>query len=194
MSKHVSFRYLAVMDTRCHRHISVSLKKYIKLRFNTQPYTGAVMWITEFHPPLFWPDLFLHWQLIVAVEQEEIPRLQALYERGLKNNVRDLSIVDAKGIREREPYCRVRLTLRRCFYLKERKMTVKAYSMSSFQGIMALDSPYTGIVDWRMVALRYGKDFEEAGGTVVTEYEVNDISMVNESQAGSTEGTSICHI
>ncbi|XP_053191274.1 L-2-hydroxyglutarate dehydrogenase, mitochondrial [Scomber japonicus] len=100
-------------------------------------------------------------KLIVAVEQEEIPRLQALYERGLKNNVRDLSIVDAKGIREREPYCR---------------------------GIMALDSPYTGIVDWRMVALRYGKDFEEAGGTVVTEYEVNDISMVNESQAGSTEG------
>lgn len=46
-------------------------------------------------------------QLIVAVEQEEVPRLKALYERGLKNNVRDLSIVDAKGIREREPFCRV---------------------------------------------------------------------------------------
>lgn len=100
-------------------------------------------------------------KLIVAVEQEEIPRLKALYERGLKNNVRDLSIVDAKGIREREPYCR---------------------------GIMALDSPYTGIVDWRMVALQYGKDFEEAGGKVVTEYEVNDISMVKESPSGSTEG------
>lgn len=53
---------------------------------------------------------------------------------------------------------------------------------------MALDSPYTGIVDWRMVALRYGKDFEEAGGTVVTESEVNDISMAKESPAGSTEG------
>lgn len=100
-------------------------------------------------------------KLIVAVEQEEIPRLKALYERGTKNNVRDLSIVDAKGIREREPYCR---------------------------GIMALDSPYTGIVDWRMVALSYGADFEEAGGTVVTKYEVNDISMVKESPAGSTEG------
>ncbi|KAM8833813.1 L-2-hydroxyglutarate dehydrogenase, mitochondrial [Synchiropus picturatus] len=100
-------------------------------------------------------------KLIVAVEQEEIPRLKALYERGLKNNVRDLSIVDAKGIQEREPYCR---------------------------GIMALDSPYTGIVDWRMVALQYGKDFEEAGGKVVTDYEVNDISMVKESPAGGTEG------
>ncbi|KAA8581884.1 hypothetical protein FQN60_008624 [Etheostoma spectabile] len=80
-------------------------------------------------------------KLIVAVEQEEIPRLQALYERGMKNN-----------------------------------------------GIMALDSPYTGIVDWRMVALKYGQDFKEAGGTVVTESEVSDISMVPESPAGSTEG------
>ncbi|XP_076013678.1 L-2-hydroxyglutarate dehydrogenase, mitochondrial [Genypterus blacodes] len=100
-------------------------------------------------------------KLIVAVEQEEIPRLQALYQRGLQNNVRDLSIIDAKAIREREPYCR---------------------------GIMALDSPYTGIVDWRLVALTYGKDFEEAGGTVVTEAEVDDISMVKESPAGSTDG------
>lgn len=48
-------------------------------------------------------------QLIVAVEQEEVPRLEALYERGMKNNVRDLSIIDAKEIREREPYCRVRV-------------------------------------------------------------------------------------
>lgn len=53
---------------------------------------------------------------------------------------------------------------------------------------MAIDSPYTGIVDWRMVALSFGKDFEEAGGRVVTEYEVNDISMAKESPAGSTEG------
>uniref|UniRef100_G3PDH5 L-2-hydroxyglutarate dehydrogenase, mitochondrial n=1 Tax=Gasterosteus aculeatus TaxID=69293 RepID=G3PDH5_GASAC len=97
-------------------------------------------------------------KLIVALEHEEIPRLQALYERGMKNNVRDLSIIDAKGIREREPFCR---------------------------GLMALDSPYTGIVDWRMVALRYGQDFEEAGGTVVTDAEVDDITTVTESPAGN---------
>lgn len=56
---------------------------------------------------------------------------------------------------------------------------------------MALDSPYTGIVDWRMVALSYGTDFKEAGGTVVTEYEVNDISMIKESPGGSTEGNKL---
>lgn len=53
---------------------------------------------------------------------------------------------------------------------------------------MALDSPYTGIVDWRVVALQYGKDFVEAGGEVVTDCEVNDISTSSESPAGSTEG------
>ena len=53
---------------------------------------------------------------------------------------------------------------------------------------MALDSPYTGIVDWRKVALSYGTDFEEAGGTVATEYEVTDISVKKESPAGTTEG------
>lgn len=100
-------------------------------------------------------------KLIVAVNQEEVPRLRALYERGQKNNVRDLSVIDAKGIREREPYCR---------------------------GVMALDSPYTGIVDWRLVSLTYGRDFQEAGGTVVTECEANDIAMVKESSPGSTQG------
>ncbi|MGH0184705.1 UNVERIFIED_CONTAM: hypothetical protein FKN15_015551 [Acipenser sinensis] len=53
-------------------------------------------------------------KLIVAVEQEEIPRLKALYERGLQNNVRDLRMIDAKEIREREPYCRVRSALCVC--------------------------------------------------------------------------------
>ncbi|XP_016334366.1 L-2-hydroxyglutarate dehydrogenase, mitochondrial-like isoform X2 [Sinocyclocheilus anshuiensis] len=68
-------------------------------------------------------------KLIVAVEREEIPRLKALYERGQMNNVQDLRLIDAKAIREKEPYCR---------------------------GIMALDSPNTGIVDWQLVALTYG--------------------------------------
>ena len=51
------------------------------------------------------------------MQQEEVPRLQALYERGLKNKVRDLSVIDARGIREREPYCRVRdqVIFRGCF-------------------------------------------------------------------------------
>ncbi|XP_041131644.1 L-2-hydroxyglutarate dehydrogenase, mitochondrial isoform X2 [Polyodon spathula] len=100
-------------------------------------------------------------KLIVAVEQEEIPRLKALYERGLQNNVRELRIIDAKEIREREPYCR---------------------------GLMALDSPYTGIVDWRLVAHTYGKEFQELGGAVIIEFEAADIRMASESPEGTADG------
>lgn len=93
------------------------------LRFDAQSCSGAVNICHEDHCVVsicVLITVFLFWQLIVAVEQEEIPRLKALYERGLKNNVRDLSIVDAKGIREREPYCRVR-DLKTMFSFRQKK-------------------------------------------------------------------------
>lgn len=55
---------------------------------------------------------------------------------------------------------------------------------------MALDSPNTGIVDYRLMALAYGKDFEEAGGAVITDFEASDITLAAESPAGSAEGGS----
>ncbi|XP_044292307.1 L-2-hydroxyglutarate dehydrogenase, mitochondrial isoform X2 [Varanus komodoensis] len=99
--------------------------------------------------------------LIVAVEQEEIPRLKALYERGLQNSVRGLRLITSKEIQAKEPYCR---------------------------GLMALDSPYTGIVNYRQVALAYAADFEAAGGTVLTGFEVKDMEMAKESPAAGMEG------
>lgn len=46
-------------------------------------------------------------KLIVAVEQDEIPRLQALYERGLQNGVQGLRLIQQEEIKKKEPYCRV---------------------------------------------------------------------------------------
>ncbi|XP_040189440.1 L-2-hydroxyglutarate dehydrogenase, mitochondrial [Rana temporaria] len=100
-------------------------------------------------------------KLIVAVQHQEIPRLQALYERGLQNNVPGLQIINAKQIREKEPYCR---------------------------GVMALDSPHTGIVDYKQVCQAYADDFRDAGGSVLTGFEVSDLKMVTESPAGSEGG------
>ncbi|KAJ6654011.1 hypothetical protein lerEdw1_007520 [Lerista edwardsae] len=100
-------------------------------------------------------------KLIVATEQEEIPRLKALYERGLQNNVRGLKLIASKEIQAKEPYCR---------------------------GLMALDSPYTGIVSYRQVAQAYAEDFQAAGGTVLTDFEVGNVEMATESPAGSKEG------
>lgn len=50
---------------------------------------------------------FFFLKLIVAVEQEEIPRLQALYERGLQNGVQGLRLIQQEDIKKKEPYCRV---------------------------------------------------------------------------------------
>ncbi|XP_077790558.1 L-2-hydroxyglutarate dehydrogenase, mitochondrial isoform X2 [Podarcis muralis] len=99
--------------------------------------------------------------LIVAAEQEEVPRLKALYERGLQNEVRGLKLISSKEIQAKEPYCR---------------------------GLMALDSPYTGIVNYRQVAFAYAKDFQAAGGTVLTDFEVKGIEVAKESPAGSEDG------
>ncbi|XP_069772707.1 L-2-hydroxyglutarate dehydrogenase, mitochondrial isoform X7 [Narcine bancroftii] len=55
-------------------------------------------------------------------------------------------------------------------------------------GLMALDSPNTGIVDWREVALSYAKDFCEMGGNIATQFEVTDFQCTKESPEGSTDG------
>ncbi|NXW03633.1 L2HDH protein, partial [Fregetta grallaria] len=101
-------------------------------------------------------------KLIVAVEQDEIPRLKALYERGLQNNVRGLKLIGAKEIQAKEPFCR---------------------------GLMALDSPYTGIVNYKQVAQSYAEDFQEAGGTILTDFEVTSMEMAKESSSESEVDT-----
>ncbi|NXA70998.1 L2HDH protein, partial [Mohoua ochrocephala] len=57
-----------------------------------------------------------------------------------------------------------------------------------FQGLMALDSPYTGIVDYKQVAQSYAKDFQEAGGTILTDFEVTNVEMAKESSPESEDG------
>ncbi|XP_064484723.1 L-2-hydroxyglutarate dehydrogenase, mitochondrial-like [Ornithodoros turicata] len=99
-------------------------------------------------------------KLIVAVTPDEIPRLDVLQERGIKNNVKDLKRVDAEEIRQVEPNC---------------------------TGIEALWSPHTGIVDWGLVARSYGKDFQELGGDVVLNFPVRKLSIVAESQRSAKE-------
>ncbi|XP_041469353.1 L-2-hydroxyglutarate dehydrogenase, mitochondrial-like [Lytechinus variegatus] len=100
-------------------------------------------------------------KLIVARNAEEIPRLDALYERGQKNGVKGLRIMNPDEIREVEPYCK---------------------------GVKAIHSPNTGIVDWGQVAQYYGKNFERLGGSIFTNFEVTNFAMTTEGKTGSKEG------
>jgi L-2-hydroxyglutarate oxidase LhgO len=84
-------------------------------------------------------------KLIVATEESELPRLQALWERGQANGIENLEMLDEAGIKEREPHC---------------------------AGIRAIFSPVTGIVDYGQVARSYASDIEQMGGEILTNRKV----------------------
>lgn len=85
-------------------------------------------------------------KLIVATERNEIPRLLDLYDRGVQNGVKDLILLNEQQIHEIEPYC---------------------------NGIQALWSPNTGIVNWGEVTDSYVKDFQKRGGRTYLNFEVS---------------------
>jgi L-2-hydroxyglutarate oxidase LhgO len=110
----------------------------------------------------------IHWKrcgkVIVATNDAELPRLQALYERGMENGVPGLRMIEADELREREPYVR---------------------------GVRALWSPNTAIVDYLRVALSYADDIREMGGEIRTNHEVLDIRRGADSTLLSTTGGDI---
>jgi len=78
-------------------------------------------------------------KLVVAVEEDELGRLDELERRGTLNEVRDLRRVGPDQIAAIEPHAR---------------------------GVAALHSPHTGVVDFVAVASSYAADVEAAGGSI----------------------------
>lgn len=78
-------------------------------------------------------------KLVVAVEDEELGRLDELERRGIANSVPRLRRLRADEIAEIEPHAR---------------------------GVAALHSPATGVVDFVAVATSYAADMEAAGGSL----------------------------
>lgn len=58
----------------------------------------------------------------------------------------------------------------------------------SLQGVKALWSPHTGIVDWELVTQHYGKNVLDRGGKIHLNFEVIGFESVAESQIGSKGG------
>jgi L-2-hydroxyglutarate oxidase LhgO len=100
-------------------------------------------------------------KLIVATEPAELPRLHALWQRGQANGIEGLQLLDAAGIKEREPYCR---------------------------GIKAIFSPTTGIVDYGAVARAYADDVRRLDGEILTERRVLAIRRRNGLNIVRTSG------
>uniref|UniRef100_A0A915LPF0 L-2-hydroxyglutarate dehydrogenase, mitochondrial n=1 Tax=Meloidogyne javanica TaxID=6303 RepID=A0A915LPF0_MELJA len=95
-------------------------------------------------------------KLIVALNEGEIGGLENLFDRSQKNNCRDISVVNAERIREIEPHC---------------------------QGIKAIWSPHTGIVDWAVVTLKMAEDFKQMGGDIELGWTLNKIEESSNPQS-----------
>lgn len=85
-------------------------------------------------------------KVIVAVKNEEIERLNDLFERALLNKVKDVKMIKRDEILNIEP--------------------------SLQGGLLGIHCPHTGIVDWRQFALSLAEDFIQMGGVVNLESEV----------------------
>lgn len=84
-------------------------------------------------------------KLIVALDPSEVKRLDDLYNRALQNNVKDISLLDQEGIKKLEPHV---------------------------QGIKAIWSPNTGIVDWAEINRSYVEDCKAKGADVFLKFPV----------------------
>jgi L-2-hydroxyglutarate oxidase len=107
-------------------------------------------------------------KVIVATTKSELAGLDELERRGRENGVPDLKRLDAAGLKAIEPHA---------------------------HGIQALHSPHTGIADFRAVAEQLARDVREAGGSVTTGCEVQELKggAIRHSQ-GVTEAraTVVC--
>jgi (S)-2-hydroxyglutarate dehydrogenase len=100
-------------------------------------------------------------KLVVAVSEDELPRLAAVRERALSNGVEGLEEVGPERIREIEPHA---------------------------AGIRALWSPRSGIIDFRRVALAYAEEVRARGGAILTGREVRGIQERGGERVVQTSG------
>ena len=84
-------------------------------------------------------------KVVVAVTEEEIPRLKDLLDRGQQNGLKGLRLLDAKGIREIEPHA---------------------------AGIAGIHVPEEGIVDYSAVVRAMASEIEAAGGEILRDFRV----------------------
>ncbi len=92
-------------------------------------------------------------KIVVATSEEELPRLENLYQRGLENGLTENVKISAAEIKEYEPH---------------------------ITGLAGIWVPYTGIVDYKVVGNRYASIFtDECGGEIYVGHPVTAINRKN---------------
>ena len=88
-------------------------------------------------------------KVIVALDEQELPRLEDLYHRGIANGVRGLELIGPERLHELEPYA---------------------------AGIKAIYSPRTGITDFGKVANANAHAIQQREGEIITNCKVISVS------------------
>ena len=89
-------------------------------------------------------------KVVVATREEQKPLLENLLKRGLENGLEGTRRISLDELKEYEPHC---------------------------TGVDAIHVPQTGIVDYFQVALAYGRKIMQAGGTILLNHKVLNISQ-----------------
>jgi len=90
-------------------------------------------------------------KVIVATDEEEIPALETIFERGQANGVQ-CDLIGPEQLREIEPHVR---------------------------GVQAIHVPHAGIVDYRVVAAHLADWIRQMGGEILLDAEVEQICSMN---------------
>lgn len=98
-------------------------------------------------------------KLVVATNDSEIPRLHNLLERGEKNGLQGLKLLNGVEMREIEPYV---------------------------QGVLALRVPQEGIVDYKKVCGVLVDKIKAQGNQVITQAKVNKLTDINNGWVAET--------
>jgi L-2-hydroxyglutarate oxidase len=89
-------------------------------------------------------------KIVVATEEKELPLLKNLYDRGAQNGLKDFKMLRAEELKEYEPHV---------------------------AGLSGFFVPQTGIVDYKVVAEKYGELIRKHGGEIKLNQKVVDISI-----------------
>src|SRR5690606_8138303 len=93
-------------------------------------------------------------KVIVAAEKEEVPRLEAIFERGKENEVEGIELIDEARLSELEPHAK---------------------------GVAAIHVPCAGIVDFTGVCEKLREFIESKNGEVRFNHKVKNIRNTGNS-------------
>jgi (S)-2-hydroxyglutarate dehydrogenase len=102
-------------------------------------------------------------KVIVATGKEELQALENIYQRGIENGLSKIRKISAVDLKEYEPHV---------------------------NGIAGIHVPYTGIIDYTDVSLKYAEVFRKLGGEIFLEQKAQDIrSQGNQSEIVTSTAT-----